>query len=365
MTQLSRRQLLQLGAAVGVEAVGSRRVTRSRTTQLETDWSAIASVTTPPETPPLRLVTWDGARGQAGIEAALAGAVGWTGPGTLNMGDRGYSGSSFPSTFAASSISDAASWGGFGMLNVKTGTDWAGMAAGAYNATIDSFWDSTPLDVVVKLTWGHEPENDSRNAEAPDWIAGLVQFIHRSAAKIRARTTARGGTPGVDDLDGAGGVLMGYSFQNSSGPRYPTWRYWDQIAEADLGQAFFGIDKYASSTNSTTGENIISGSSGDLTEIITLVRAQSGMRRFSVFETALDRRQTGTLNDDPPVIVGTDSSIANWIPGFYTGLQGLIGLGLEDVCYFHSPTGEASEYAQLNGPALTAWANCLVHAQGA
>lgn len=328
---------------------------------------------TPAGSPPaagplLRLVTWDGGRGQDGIESALATAVGWSGPGKLNMGSRGYSGSSFP-LFTASSISDAATWGNFGMLNVKTGGDFTGMANGAYNTTIDSFWNSVPLSVIVKLTWEHEPENNPNAvADAPDWIAGGVQFIHRSAPKIRARTLARGGTPGVDDEDGAGLVLMGFSFDLGSGgtgvARYPTWKWWDQIAEADRGQAFFGVDKYAKCLNSTSGDNILSGNSGDLENMFGTVDAQAGYTmRKSVFETALDKRLKGDPND---TVVGTDTTIANWIPGFYAGLKDLAAdNGLEDLCYFHSPTGAASEFAQLNGPALAAWGNCLVDAHGA
>ena len=325
----------------------------ARTTTIILGSSAV--VPPSPSGPSLRLLTWDAARGQDGVETALATAISWSSPPKLNMGSRGYSGSSHPATFAASSVSNAASWNNFAMLNTKPGNgDWAGMANGAYDSLIDGFWDSWPKTVRGKVTAFHEPENDGRTAEAADWIAGLVHYISRSAARIRLR-----------DLDCAvGGVLMGFSFENGSGPRYPTWRWWNQVPAVDLPQTFFGIDKYATTDPGPVGENIISGSSGDLTEIINLVRAESGITRFSVFETALDKRQSGTLNDPTPTIIGTDTTIANWIPGFYTGLQGLVSLGLEDVCYFHSPTGAASQYAQLNGPALTAWANAIADAHG-
>lgn len=293
--------------------------------------------------PGMFLGTWDGARGQAGVETAMVNAVGWSRPPALNTFARGYSGStmpgSHPTTFAGTSVANAAStWNARAMLNMKL-PDIATLDAGGYDSLIEDFWASWPVEVTGWVFINHEFGNDDRASEAAIYRSSTARYVHVAAPVIRSR--------GLNA--GVGGLNMQFDWAAQTGPRWPTYAWWRNLDPGDGDVAVFGLDIYAKHlTNPVRGEDIVNGTEG-LLAIWDTVQAESPIRRIIIGETALDKRRRNFSEQ----IIGDDDTIAAWIPGYVDQLDAVPGL--EAVCYFHAPSGPASQYAQLQGAALTTW----------
>ena len=293
----------------------------------------------------------------------MATSIGGTTP--IATFRRGYSGNSHPNTFAGSSVSSATTYaaaqpsGRFGaMLNTKFG-DWAALAAGTYDAQIAGFYNSWPTNIYGVVTVNHEPENDGpapanrtnstyvtwAEANGPVFCAGVRRYIDVAAPIIRSR--------GLDVK--VGGCLMDFSWDVIGGTqRYIDWKWWEGITPANLGQVDFGIDAYSKTTN-TGGVPVGYPLDDRLDEILVHMRA-AGIDSFSLYETANDRR----LRNGGDTLVGTDESVAAWIPGFVDYIETQIPEA-RMICWFHTPTGPASAQAYLAGPATPAWANVCMN----
>lgn len=272
--------------------------------------------------------TIDSERGQFTTEIAMADSIGAVG--LVNAFLHGYSGASHPASFNASAVATASNWNNAAMLNTKL--DWAGLANGTYDALITGFYESWPQAVRGWVTVNHEPENDAGDPAV--WCAGVSRYIQVAAAVIRRR-----------QLNVAvGGVLMAFSWTT---PRWQSYQWWKQIPPRDRPQTFFGLDLYGKClpTSPVTGEDIVT----PLKAIIAPAR-DAGVSRFALFETALDKRQKNKAT----AIIGTDQTIAAWLPGFARGVASIPGM--EAVCHFHAAAGPASQYAQLLGPSIPVWA---------
>jgi hypothetical protein len=296
--------------------------------------SSAASATVGPAAPTVTFGSWDNERGQDGMESAMKTSISFSGQ--LNGFQRGYSGNAHPDLFANSAIAQATSWNNAGMLNTKL--DWATLAGGGYDSLITGFYNSWPAAVRGWVTINHEPENDG-NTDSASYIAGVARYVSVAASRIRARGLAVG----------VGGCLMGFSWAPGS-TAWQTWKWWEAIAAVDRPQTVFMLDQYAKTLPGPpiVGEDIASG----LPAIFQPAR-DSGITRFALLETALDRRRKNHSDQ----IIGTDQTIADWLPGFATALAAIPGL--EAVCHFHSATGPASQYAQLNTVALPVWAGIV------
>lgn len=287
--------------------------------------------------PAISYSTYDIARGIDATEAAMRASIGFTG-GSLNGHQRAYSGASHPLTFAASKVANAANWNNAAVLNTKF-PDWEALANGAYDGVISGFYNSWPIGIRGWVTCNHEPENDA--GDAFTWITGIRRYIKVAAARIRAR--------GLNVA--VGGVLMSYSWDSE---RWQDYQWWIDLPVIDRPQTFFGLDHYGRClpTTPVTGEDLIT----PLKAIIAPVRTE-GINRFALFETGLDRRRKGAST-----IIGTDQTIANWLPGFESGLRSIPGM--EVVSMFYSgQVGPAAQYAQINGPAIPAWASIVSRGQ--
>jgi hypothetical protein len=284
---------------------------------------------------------WDNVRAQQGLDDALADSIAHAQP--LMMFSRGYSGASHPSTFASSSVSNAASWNNGAMLNTKFPNIDA-LVSGTYDNQIRGFYNSWPVGVRGWVCINHEFGNDGRSAEAAVYRASTAHYIHVAAEVIRDR--------GLDV--GVGGCGMQFDWEPQTGPRWPLYAWWQEVDPIDLPQTVFGLDIYAKHlTNPLRGEDIINDPEG-LLAIFDEARTW-GITRFAIFETALDKRRRNFQTQ----IIGTDASIADWIPWYASELE--VVQGLEAVCYFHSDVGPASQYAQLNGVALPAYATVVAN----
>lgn len=290
------------------------------------------------------------------MDGQMAASVGVERP--VSTFRRGYSGSGHPATFAASTVADALTYaaatssGRFGaMLNTKF-TDWPGLASGAYDSVIAGFYNSWPENIYGVVTINHEPENDGptpanrtnptyvawAEANGPVYCTGVRRYIDVAAPIIRAR--------GLDLK--VGGCLMDFSWDVIEGTqRVVDWRWWNGLAAANINQVDFGIDAYVKTVNGTppVGYTLVPR----LNECLAAARG-AGIKSFSLYETALDRRERFNGNN----LVGNDATLADWIPGYATFLESVPEVRL--VCWFHTPGGPASDQAYLAGPAIPAWA---------
>lgn len=276
--------------------------------------------------------TYDIARGIDATEAAMRTAIGYNG--VLNNHQRAYSGTNHPLTFATSKVANAANWHHTAMLNTKL-TDWAGLANGAYDALINGFWSSWPVGIRGWVTCNHEPENDGGDPAV--WVAGIRRYVALAAARIRAR--------GLDVA--VGGVLMSYSWDSE---RWRDYDWWTGLPAIDRPQTFFGLDHYGRCLPGppVVGEDMIT----PLREIIDSVRP-SGIQRFALFECGLDRRRKGQST-----IIGSNQTIADWLPGFDAGLRSIAGMEAANM-FFSGQVGPAAQYAQIGGVALPIWAQIV------
>lgn len=257
----------------------------------------------------------------------------------------GYSGATMPNTFQSSSVASAEAMGLGAMLNVKW--DWNQAANGGLDSRIVSFFNSWPVSVPGMVTLNHEPENDGpspanpsnaayvtwANANAPIWKAGLKRFIDVAAPIIRAR--------GLKVK--VGGCLMDFSWDTT---RWQFWDWWTNITPANINEVTFGIDAYWKHLNSP-----LRGIDPKprVNELLAVVRS-AGIKSFSFWETAVDRRQRGS-----ETVIGTQESCATWWNSYALFLKSIPEVDF--VCYFHTPSGPASGQAWLEGVGAAAYAN--------
>lgn len=296
-----------------------------------------------------------------GFEAALANAVGgYSGPMTSFV--RGYSGSNFPSTFGASSVASAATIaastpsGTFGaMLNVKR-SDWAGLASGAYDSTIISFFNSWPTNVYGSFTINHEPENDGPSPATPSnsayvswasvngpiWSQGIARTIAVAAPIIRAR--------GLDVK--IGGCLMDFSWDTT---RWQYWDWWNYVDPQYFDVTEFQLDAYTKTVAGSPPQ--AHDPMPRLAQSTSHARAV-GIQHFSLFETANDRR----LRNGGDTIVGNDESVAVFWENYFPALKAQIP-ETRMVCYFSTPSGPASAQAGIAGRGLEVFGNACLNAR--
>jgi len=265
---------------------------------------------------------------------------------------RGYSGTNFPSTFQASSVSSAPSRGVGAMLNVKR-PDWGALASGAYDGTIQSFFNSWPVETFGSFTINHEPENDGPSPATPSnhdyvawasvngplWCQGIARTIAVAAPIIRSR--------GLDVK--LGGCLMDFSWDTT---RWQYWDWWNYVDPQYFDVVEFQIDAYTKTVDSDPPRhyNLLPR----LVECMNHGRSV-GIEHFSLFETANDRR----LRNGGDTIVGNDESVAVFWEEYFSALQQQIP-ETRMVAYFSIPTGPASAQAGIMGRGLEVFAEgCL------
>lgn len=265
---------------------------------------------------------------------------------------RGYSGSNFPSTFQTSSVASAPSRGLGAMINVKR-SDWQALANGAYDSTIQSFFNSWPVGTFGSFTINHEPENDGpapatpsnsayvawASVQGPIWSQGIARTIAVAAPIIRAR--------GLDVK--LGGCLMDFSWDTT---RWQYWDWWNYVDPQYFDVVEFQLDAYGKTVAGSPPR------SHDLLprliESMSQARA-AGIQHLSLFETASDRRERHNSSN----IVGTDESIAAFWEDYFPALKAQIP-ETRMVAYFSIPTGPASQHAAIMGRGLEVFANaCL------
>lgn len=264
---------------------------------------------------------------------------------------RGYSGSNFPSTFQASSVSSAPSRGVGAMLNVKR-PDWQGLANGDYDSTITSFFNSWPVGTFGSFTINHEPENDGptpanpanptyvswASVNGPIWSQGIARTIAVAAPIIRNR--------GLDVK--LGGCLMDFSWDTT---RWQYWDWWNYVDPQYLDVVEFQLDAYAKTTNGNppVGYDLIP-------RIMECYQhgLDAGINHLSLFETAVDRRERHGGDN----MVGTDESVATWWESYGPAIEAIPGARM--IGYFSIPTGPASGQAGIMGRGLDVFASiCL------
>lgn len=285
-----------------------------------------------------------------GFEQALQDATGHLGP--IGTFIHGYSGSNFPSTFQASTVASAPSRGIGAMLNVKQ-SDWQALVNGDYDSTIQSFFNSWPVETFGSFTINHEPENDGpspaspsnpayvswASVQGPIWSQGIAHTIAVAAPIIRSR--------GLDVK--LGGCLMDFSWDTT---RWQYWDWWNYVDLQYLDVVEFQLDAYTKTVNGTPPrhDNLLPR----LVQSVSHARAV-GIQYFSLFETANDRRERNNGDN----MVGNDESVAVFWEEYFPALKAQIP-ETRMVGYFSIPTGPASGQAGIMARGLEVFGNaCL------
>ena len=113
------------------------------------------------------------------LDADLAAAAGEATP--FLAGQHTYSGSNFPSTFAATTASGNPGYGlPYSVLNVKC--PWDQLADGTLDTKITGFVNSIPAGHTVYLIINHEPENDGNPLGAATWCTGQARAANLIAS---------------------------------------------------------------------------------------------------------------------------------------------------------------------------------------
>lgn len=182
-------------------------------------------------------------------------------PGRILAGPHVYSGSSWPSTYAASAGNwaddDGYSWL---FLNVKTGlvSSWIDLRNGTggwTDAFINNFIDSVPNNIRLCFTVNHEPENDGTQpngdggtwelTNADNWCRGVARVANLVAARNRPNVVflvchqaTTFPTNGL--VPGATGV---------NGRVTARWNPWQYMTPAAQARTVFAPDGYADITD--------------------------------------------------------------------------------------------------------------------
>lgn len=250
------------------------------------------------------------------FDTRLADRIGTTTP--LLAGPHGYSGNSFPSTFASSSVYYGYTNGySHSVLNVKC--DWAGLANGTFDSRINGFIDSIPAGHTCYLIINHEPENDGTPSASQKaaWRNGQA----RAANIIAARN---------DPRCEFAVCLMGWTWQPASGRNPNDWNPNDApnvtMTQAALDRTIFAPDDYTKILNSSGTSYQTMASRFDP---IWEDASSWGFKRFAISEHS--------LNND--INAPVSSVVSIWENDHLPYLRSLTGL----VYYaYYNTTGPAS-----------------------
>lgn len=152
----------------------------------------------------------------------------------LLQGAHTYSGNSWPSTFADTTMQTMYDYGfPEGVLNVKC--DWATLANGGLDAHAATFLDSIPSDFKLYLVINHEPENDSDPDGHGAWQDGQARMANLIASR--------------DNENCYFSVcLMSFTWLAASGRTPNDWNPADApnitMTQAALDRTVFGPDNY-------------------------------------------------------------------------------------------------------------------------
>lgn len=212
------------------------------------------------------------------------------------------------------------------MLNTKI-TDWAGLAAGTYDAAIIAFVQSVPLTNSngdpFTLYWilNHEPENDGRDAEHTAWQNGTGRFM----SLVIANRGARKVVPCF--------CLMAYTFQAAgiAAGRVPANWMPLGLSTAQKAECVALIDVYPqiNSYNSSTGVATYDSMNTKAQPGIDYLRG-NGWTRFGTGEIS--------LNND---IGAPDSAFAYYLRNQMTTWTNSV-TGLEIMSWFDYGSGAAA-----------------------
>lgn len=274
------------------------------------------------------------------FDTILRTAIG--GSGRVGTFIHGYSGSSLPANFEASSVATANDLGIGAMLNVKR--PWTALAAGTYDAAIATFFNSWPVGTPGSVTINHEPENDTENGgpgvnnpATPGWIAwattngqiwkdGINRFIDVAAPIIRSR--------GLNVK--VGGCLMAFSWDTTS---WSYWNWWDEITPANINEVSFQTDIYARHNADGTSRSLTSRRATLLAEARSV-----GIGSYEEYETNIDRRKAFSTG---ATITGTEATCTAWWNANATELTSIPEARM--ICAYHTPGGPASDQAWFMG----------------
>lgn len=221
-------------------------------------------------------------------------------PGRILAGPHTYSGSSWPSTFSATSVSWADDDGyEYSFLNVKTGgvSSWPSLRDGTgtfTDAFINTFIDSVPVTTKLVFTVNHEPENDGTQpsgdggtwelANAEVWCRGIARVANLVAARNRPNVFFA--VVHQTDTFPDDGVVSGANGIN--GRVTARWNPWQYMTAAAKGRTIFAPDGYTKLRNEFAG--VLTGST------LSMVRCTSAEAAdFDIGDTALCETNGGVL----------------------------------------------------------------------
>lgn len=221
------------------------------------------------------------------LDARIAGRMGVNTP--LFAGRHSYSGSSFPSSYGASTAKQSGDYGcKFALLNVKT--NWTDLASGALDSRILGWPATMPSDFTTFIIFDHEPENDGRLADAPTWRAGQARAANLIASMNHPRFHMAV-------------CHMAFTWKSSSGRNPNDWNPNREgtMTSAALARTIFAPDGYCD-MNNTSGSSY--DTMGSVFDAPFAAGAAWGFQRFAISEN--------TLNND----IGASGSVcANWWTG--------------------------------------------------
>lgn len=186
-----------------------------------------------------------------GFDDRLETSIGRTGP--ILAGPHGYSGTSWPATFASSAVSFATSTGyPWSWLNVKTGssyTTWQGVVDGDWDAYCTTYVNSVPSDHNHVIILNHEPENDGTqpSSDGGTWENQYGPIWSQGQARI-ANLIANLNKPNVyfavclmTDTFPANGTVGSLGLNNRNPQNWDCWQYMNSAAKA---RTVFAPDGY-------------------------------------------------------------------------------------------------------------------------
>lgn len=236
---------------------------------LPSPWATVATQTAAPAgLLVLAEAETSGTNSYPSLDSRLAARVGTSAP--LLAGRHSYSGSSFPSSFSASTQQQWYTYGTkFGLLNVKC--DWADLAGGGQDSKILGWAATIPSDFVLYVTANHEPENDGKNDQASVWRAGQARI---------ANLIAQVNSPRLHYAV----CHMGYTFESASGRNPEDWNPWPQMSAAAKARTIFGPDAYTKVTSTGGAYQSMDSKVG-----VAFAKAATwGAQRFAISEHALN-----------------------------------------------------------------------------
>lgn len=279
-------------------------------------------------------------------ETQLQAALGVSG--LVLAGPHGYSGNSWPATWAQSSVAFATSVGyGYSFLNTKTGgsptySTWANWAAGGWNAHCATFVNSVPDGHTCVFTTNHEGENDKGGGYGgPDDDGGAFEATyadqHARGTAQMANTVAQINRPNV----WYAWVPMGATFPTSGNVGDPgikgrdplKWNPYKYMTPAARARTILAPDMYTKMTSAGGAFESFATKFGRIIDYA--VEAGFGAGQYGLFEH--------TWNND---VGASDASLgAAWDATFayLQSLGNLLG------CYLQFNTSDTAGASGVDG----------------